>query len=258
MLERSPFGIPELDALLGGGYISGSANIVEGAPGTGKTTLGMQYIVQGIEKYREPGLILTFEEFPSQYYHDALGFGWDLRKYEEAGLLKIIFTQPQDAFQEIDEMGGKIETLIDEMGIKRCLIDSLTHFEAETSDPHELRHIEYQFLTSLKREGLTSILLRENDNLLGQTSSLSQAPFLSDSYTMLRYVEIDSVISKAMVVLKMRGSQHIKDIREFSITSKGIVLSEKFSGQDGILSGTPMRAETSAFMSAFVRKGKGS
>lgn len=255
MIERSPFGSPEIDSLLGGGFVRGSANIIEGAPGTGKTTLGMQYIVQGARKYGEPGLILTFEEFPSQYYHDALGFGWDLHKLEEEGLLKIIFTQPDEAFSELDELGGKIETMIDEMGIKRCLIDSLTHFEAQSTDQHELRHLEYQFLTSLKREGLTSVLLRENDNLLGQTSSLSQAPFLSDSYTILRYVEIDSAISKAMVVLKMRGSQHVKDIREFRITSHGVELCEKFADQEGILSGTPLRAEASAFLSAFV-KGK--
>lgn len=254
MIQRSPFGNPELDNLLGGGFIKGSANIVEGAPGTGKTTLGIQYIVNGIKKFNEPGLILTFEEFPSQYYHDALGFGWDLQALEKEGKLKIIFTHPEEAFDELSQMGGKIESLIDQMGIKRCLIDSLTHFEYQTDDIHELRDLEYQFLTNLKREGLTSILLRENNNLLGQTNSLSQAPFLSDSYTILRYVEIDSAISKAILVLKMRGSQHVKDIREFKITSSGIELAEKFSGQEGILSGTPKKTAADAFIDAFVRK----
>jgi circadian clock protein KaiC len=80
MLARSQFGIEEVDRILGGGFISGSSNIVEGAPGTGKTTFGVQFIVNGIEKFNEPGLIITFEEFPSQYYSDAANFGWDLKE----------------------------------------------------------------------------------------------------------------------------------------------------------------------------------
>ncbi|MBF0433657.1 MAG: ATPase [Fibrobacteria bacterium] len=255
MLDRSQFGVETLDSMLGGGLVAGSANIVEGAPGTGKTTLGMQFIVNGIEKYHEPGLIVTFEEFPSQYYHDALNFGWDLKKYEEKGMLKIIFTNPDVVLDEIDEMGGKIESLIDELGIKRCLIDSLTHFEYEVDDENELREMEFDFISSLKRESLTSILLRENNNLLGQTSSLSQAPFIADSYIILRYVEIESAVSKAMLILKMRGSQHAKDIRRFQITEGGFEISEKFIGQDGILSGSPMPSAADAFMKAFVKAG---
>ena len=65
--------------MISGGFIRGSANLVEGAPGTGKTTLALQFIYTGITKYEEPGLIITFEEFPQQYYHDALQFGWDLK-----------------------------------------------------------------------------------------------------------------------------------------------------------------------------------
>jgi circadian clock protein KaiC len=144
--------------------------------------------------------------------------------------------------------------MIDEMGIKRCVIDSLTHFEYAVKEENELREMEFDFITSLKREGLTSILLRENNNLLGHTDSISQAPFLADSYLILRYVEIDSAVAKAMLVLKMRGSQHAKDIRKFDITDKGCEVSEKFIGQEGILSGTPKKTAADAFVDAFVNK----
>ena len=76
-MERVKTGISGLDEMLGGGFLSKTANLVEGAPGTGKTTLGMQFIYNGITRYKEPGLILTFEEFPKQYYYDAAAFGWD-------------------------------------------------------------------------------------------------------------------------------------------------------------------------------------
>src|SRR6185436_15046710 len=104
MLERAGFGIEAVDRMIAGGGGKGSATVVEGAPGTGKTTLGMQSIVHGIEKFQEPGLIITFEEFPSQYYHDALNFGWDLKKYEEQGLLKIIFSDPDSVAKEVEDL----------------------------------------------------------------------------------------------------------------------------------------------------------
>ena len=66
-LPRVKTGIAELDQMLYGGFLPQSANLIEGAPGTGKTTLGMQFIYNGITRYDEPGLILTFEEFPQQY-----------------------------------------------------------------------------------------------------------------------------------------------------------------------------------------------
>ena len=80
--QRTPFGIKGLDEMICGGLLEGSANLVEGAPGTGKTTIGTEFIYNGITRFNEPGCIITFEEFPQQYYRDALKFGWDLKKLE--------------------------------------------------------------------------------------------------------------------------------------------------------------------------------
>jgi circadian clock protein KaiC len=82
MIERIRTGIAGLDEMLNGGFIAQSANLIEGAPGTGKSTLGMQFIYNGITHFDQPGLILTFEEFAQQYYADAESFGWDLRALE--------------------------------------------------------------------------------------------------------------------------------------------------------------------------------
>jgi circadian clock protein KaiC len=84
-MERIKTGINGLDEMLGGGFLNQSANLVEGAPGTGKSTLGMQFIFNGIAQFNQPGLILTFEEFPQQYYEDAANFGWDFRALEHSG-----------------------------------------------------------------------------------------------------------------------------------------------------------------------------
>ncbi|MBD3343831.1 MAG: hypothetical protein GF401_02060 [Chitinivibrionales bacterium] len=253
--QRISFGIKALDKMLMGGLLPGTANLIEGAPGTGKTTLAMQFIYNGITQHNEPGLIITFEEFPQQYYHDALQFGWDFKALEEKGLLKVVFSDPQTTLGEFEKLDGEFVEIIEKMNIKRVAIDSMTHFESLSLDEFELREIERQFINSLKREEVTSILLRENDSLMGQMDHVtSKIPFIVDSYFLLRYVEVDSEIQKALIVLKMRGSHHHKDIRCFNVTSKGIEVEAKFAGREGIMSGITHSTPQDAFVNAF---GKG-
>ena len=254
-IDRVKTDIQGFDEMLGGGFLPQTANLVEGAPGTGKSTLGMQFIYNGIVNYKEPGLIITFEEFPQQYYHDAASFGWDFAKLEQDGLLKIIMTSPEVTRHDLEAVGGIIEAQIAQMGVKRILVDSITHFERITQNPTELRQIEYGFINALKREGLTSLLTKESPALLGEApEGDSEIAFVVDSYSILRYVEIDSAISKAVLVLKMRGSDHAKDIRQYEIDAKtGFHLQAKFQGQEGILSGNPRRSMADAFDEAFIK-----
>jgi len=253
-MQRVKTGIPELDQMLCGGFLPESANMVEGAPGTGKSTLGMQFVYNGIVQYNEPGIILTFEEFPQQYYNDALGLGWDFRRLEQEGMLKVIMTSPEITRVDLENVGGMIETIVSQMGARRILVDSLSHLERLTDDPVELRMIQYGFINALKREGLTAVLTKESEALFGQSDTEEDIAFVVDSYILLRYVEIDSTLHKALVVLKMRGSDHAKDIRQFEITSKGIEVRAPFEGQEGIMSGSPRRSMAETFVDAFIRR----
>jgi len=253
--NRVKTGINGLDDMLGGGFLPQTANLVEGAPGTGKTTLGMQFIYNGIVQYNEPGLIITFEEFPRQYYYDAASLGWDFARLEEEGRLKIIMTSPEVSRKDLEEVGGMVENLVTTMGIRRILVDSMTQFERITQNQTDLRAIQYSFINALKREGLTSLLTKESPALLGEApEGDSDLGFVVDSYSILRYVEIDSAIRKAMLVLKMRGSDHAKDIRQYDIDPQsGFQLKAKFEGQEGILSGNPRRSMVDAFDEAFIK-----
>jgi circadian clock protein KaiC len=253
--KRAAFGIKGLDDMIQGGLLEGTANLIEGAPGTGKTTMGMEFIHTGITQYNEPGLIITFEEFPQQYYHDALQFGWDFKKLESKGMLKIIFSDPETTLTEFEKVDGTFISIIEKMKVKRVVIDSVTQFESLSVDEFHLREIERKFINSLKRENVTSILLRENDSLMGQMSRVtSKIPFIVDSYFLLRYVEVDSSIQKAFLILKMRGSDHQKDIRCFKISPKGIEVESKFSGQEGIMSGISHSKPQDAFVNVFGKK----
>jgi len=252
-LERVKTGIPGLDEMLSGGFYPGSVNLVEGAPGTGKSTLGMQFIYNGIVKFGEPGLLITFEEFPEQYYRDAENFGWDFRRLEKEGLLKVMMTSPEILKLDLERVSGMVEQAVLERGVKRIVVDSITHFEQLASYPTELRNLEYSFINALKRLELTAILTRESPTLLGGEMGAYPLSYMVDSYILLRYVEIDSRIYKAILVLKFRGSDHAKDIRRLEITSNGIEVLERFEGREGLMSGTPRRMAES-FVEAFIRK----
>jgi len=253
-MERVPTGIKGLDEMLFGGFLPQTANLVEGAPGTGKSTIGMQFIYNGIAQFNEAGLIITFEEFPQQYYHDAARFGWDFRKLEKEGKLKVIMSSPEVTRLDVESVGGAIETSVNEMGARRVLVDSISHFERLTQDRVQLRSLEFSFINGLKRQGLTALLTRESPALLGETSEPdSSIAFMVDSYLLLRYVEIESTIHKALLLLKMRGSDHAKDIRQFEITGQGVEVRSKFEGREGIMSGSPRRMVDS-FVEAFVKR----
>jgi len=253
-MERVKTGIPGLDEMLYGGFLPQTANLVEGAPGTGKTTLGMQFIHHGIVACGEPGLILTFEEFPQQYYSDAASFGWDFRKLEREGKLRVMMTSPEVSKTDLEQVGGRIEGAVQEIGAKRILVDSLSHFTRLSAEPAQLRSIIYGFVNALKREGLTAVLTRESAALLGEAEGADDAlAFLVDSYLLLRYVEIESAVHKALLVLKMRGSNHDKRIRQLEITAHGVEVRAAFEGREGIMSGSPRRMVDS-FVEAFVRR----
>ena len=251
--DRVKSHIKGLDEMLHGGFLPQTANLVEGPPGTGKSTLGMQFIFNGIQYHNEPGLIVTFEEFPQQYYRDAANYGWDFRQLEREGELRVIMTSPEVSRSDLESVGGTIETLAREMGARRILVDSVSHFDQLAEDPIELRSVVYSFINALKREGLTSVLTRESPVLLGGDEGENSIAFVVDTYILLRYVELESAIKRALLVLKLRGSDHDKDIRQFEITGQGIEVLSKFEGREGIMSGSPRRM-ADAFVEAFGKR----
>ncbi|MCL1946121.1 MAG: ATPase [Chitinivibrionia bacterium] len=253
--QRIKTGITGFDEMLDGGFLPNSANLIEGAPGTGKTTIAMQFIYNGITKYNENGLIISFEEFPVQYYHDAAQLGWDLKTFEKEEKLKILFSNPETILKEISEINGELINLMKKYDVKRVVIDSISHFESLTRDVTELREIERQIINGFKKEGTTSILIRENNSILGQISAMnSKIPFVVDSYILLRYVEIDSEIQKALTIFKMRGSDHKKDIRRYQCTKNGVEVESKFVGREGIMSGNSRATPQDAFVNVFGKK----
>jgi circadian clock protein KaiC len=239
--RRVQFGVPGLDEMLEGGLLSGAIALLQGAPGTGKTTIGMQFLYQGVTQGNEAGLLVTFEQFPHTLYRDALAHGWNLRELEQEGKLRVIFTSPQVFLSSLQSPISPINSAIRDMGVKRAVIDSVTQFQGLTRNPVELRAYYNHLINGLRREGITSVLVSEDRGPDFVRSDQGRLAFVVDSVILLRYVEIDSVMQRAVAVLKTRGSAHDELIRRFEIRRGGATVYEAFKGREGLLSGTPRR-----------------
>jgi len=239
-------GIPEFDEMLRGGFMQGDSVLLAGCAGTGKTTLALQYLVNGVTRYNDRGVYLTFEELPDQIYRDALNFGWDLRKLEEEDRIQIVCTSP-DLVLDGDAGEGLLHDTIREFQPQRIVVDSLSHFEMYIPQK-DLRKEAYRLINSFKSKGISSILLWETPQIMGSSLSISDVgiSFLVDAIILLKPVEIESSIRRLLGILKMRGSDHDKRLREFEITAHGVEVLNPLTNYEGILTGSPRRSQIEA------------
>ena len=205
-MDRVKTGIEGLDQLLFGGLLPGDAMLVSGAPGTGKTSLGMQYLYNGITKYQEPGLFITFEEFPQRIYRDAANYGWDFHALQDAGQLKVLFTSPEVLQQDLVRDEGLVTQMIRETKAQRVVVDSITHLQ-RAGDDGPFRESLYGLVNALKRESLTALLIRETQ----EREDLGAGPedFVADGIILLTRSYVGNHHMRFLEVLKSRGTPHI-------------------------------------------------
>ena len=235
-MQRVTSGIPNLDEMLAGGFVPQSAILLRGAPGTGKTTFGLQFLLDGMHR-GEAGLFISFEEFPQSLYRDAASLGWNLGEMEEAGKLRMVFTSPRVLQQSLATPDSNIVRTIHQLDIRRVVVDSLTHFTQIITDNHELRRTYHQVISAFRREGVTALYLGEEMRSDYTNQERGHLSFVVDTLIMLRYLEIDSAIQRAIVVLKMRSSAHDTAIYGYTIGPNGITVGKPLEGKSGLLSG---------------------
>ncbi len=241
--KRLSMGIPELDEMLGGGIPEGDSVLIAGSSGTGKSLMATRFIAEGIH-HGEPGIVAVFEERPEEYVGRADTFGLDLQPSLKDGRLTVIYLRPLDL--SVDETMQEIFQAIEKTGAKRLVIDSLAGFEMALAPAFrtDFRESLYRMIFALTGMGITIVSTLEMEEsfteLLFSNFSIS---FLTDDIIRLRYVEIEGELRKIMMVLKMRGGSHSKDIREYEITSKGLVIGERLTGYDRLITGIPRRVE---------------
>jgi circadian clock protein KaiC len=222
--QRLSTGIPDLDTMLGGGILEGDSVLVAGPSGTGKSALATQFIAEGL-RVGEPGIMAIFEERPQGYTRRADSFGLTLKSAEQKGTLELLYLRPLDL--SVDETMQAILDAIKRVDAKRLVIDSLVGFEMALAPGFrtDFRESLYRMIGALTGAGITILSTVEvEDNFISLQFSHYAISFLTDDIIRLRYVEIDGQLRKMMVVIKMRGGNHSKDIREYVITDKGVVV----------------------------------
>jgi circadian clock protein KaiC len=222
--RRLSLGIPELDKMLGGGIQEGDSLLVAGPSGTGKSALATQFIAEGL-RIGEHGIMAIFEERPEGYTQRAGTFGLHLHAAEQQGKLETLYLRPLDL--SVDETMQEILDAIVRIGAKRLVIDSLVGFEMALAPGFraDFRESLYRMIGALTGAGITILSTVEvEDSFTALPFSHYTISFLTDDIIRMRYVEIDGQLRKVMVVIKMRGGNHSKDIREYVITDKGIVI----------------------------------
>lgn len=222
--RRLSMGIEDLDSMLGGGVLEGDSILVAGPSGTGKSALATQFIGEGLRR-GEPGVMAIFEERPDGYIQRADAFGLKLKDAQEAGALELLYLRPLDL--SVDETMLAILDAIKRVGAKRVVIDSLVGFEMALAPSFraDFRESLYRMIGALTGAGITILSTVEvEDNFTSLQFSHYAVSFLTDDIIRLRYVEIDGQLRKTIVVIKMRGGNHSKDIREYVINDQGLVV----------------------------------
>jgi circadian clock protein KaiC len=239
---RLSTGVSGLDAMLGGGLLAGDSTLVAGSPGTGKTTLGLHFLAAGVAA-KDPGVLVTFEYLPQQIYRDAEKKGWPLRQWERDNLVRVFCTTPEVLLAQADQ-GSVLDDLVRQIGARRLVLDSMSHFEFAGRPAGQLRTDLAGLMNHLRMHNLTTLVTHEIPQIVGPAVTISNygLEFLVDNVITLRYVELEGELQKAIAVLKFRAGDHDRKYRVVRLTEHGMVVESEFTGVENISSGTARRA----------------
>jgi circadian clock protein KaiC len=232
--RRISTGVPGLDALLHGGLPQGHSLLVSGPTGTGKTILGTRFLQEGV-KQGERGVAVFFEKGTSRLRNA------ELAKMVQAGDVAVVESRSIDL--TVDELLDDLTTAIDSTGATRVVIDSLSEFGLYLAPEYsaDLRMAVFRILSSLAKRSVTAIVTIGLDDRFNELRfSEAGIAFLTDAVISLRYAEIEGRMRKFISVIKVRGSGHSTELREFTITDTGIEIDARPTDIDGLLYGRPM------------------
>lgn len=226
--HRSSTGIPALDEIMGGGVFDGSVTLNVGISGTGKTVMGIQFLVQGAKEGKK-GLHITLDEHPKQILRNAESLGFGLDKLVEEKKILIHYDSPLEL--EMDVHFEQIIQLVEKENIERVVVDSIAAYES--ANPKEAHQFIYALATYFKNKLIPAYFNYESPELLGlsQISVALKASAIVDNIVLLNYVEISTQLRRAITVPKVRGTKIPQKTKEFIIEEGGIKFIDENKGE---------------------------
>jgi circadian clock protein KaiC len=239
-------GLASLDALLGGGIEEGSSTLISGPPGTGKSSVALQF-VKAVTDRGERAAMFLFEESFNTLLNRSEGIGLDVRAPYEAGLLTV--NQIDPAEMSPGQFTHAVCGMADR-GAKVIVIDSLNgYLQAMPEAGYLTTHLR-EVLTYLGQRGVVTMLVGVQPGLVGAMSTGVDVSYMADNVLILRYFEAMGAVRKAISVFKKRGSAHETALREFTISDNGIAVGPVLNHLQGILTGVPTILDADAMEAA--------
>jgi circadian clock protein KaiC len=238
--DRLPSGLAGLDALIGGGLERGTSTLIAGAAGTGKSTITSLFCAKAAEAGIHSSMFI-FDESPNTLFSRMKGLNIDLKAHEDAG--RVTVNQVDPAELSPGEFVHRIRRAVDDSGARIVVLDSLNGYLNSMPDERFLIAQLHELLSFLGQRGVATVLVAAHHGLIGSAmSSPVDASYLADTVLLMRYFEAEGEVRQAISVVKMRGGEHERSIREFSMRNGQVSVGEPLRDYRGVLTGVPVKS----------------
>jgi circadian clock protein KaiC len=237
--EQLASGLPALDKLLGGGIERGTSTLIVGAAGSGKSTISALLCASACER-GEHATMFIFDESANTLFSRMAGLHVDLRKHVDAGLLTIREVDPAELSP--GQFGNAIRIAVEKDRSALVVIDSLNGYLNSMPDEKFMIVQLHELLTYLGQQGVATVLVAAQHGMISShMSSPVDASYLADAVVLLRYFEAEGEVRQAISVIKKRGGEHERSIREFRMAGGRIDIGEPLRDFRGVFTGVPER-----------------
>jgi circadian clock protein KaiC len=238
--ETISSGLTELDQMLHGGLERGTISIFSGPSGVGKTTLGLQFMIEAAGR-GEQSVVYSFEEEVEIMLRRCDAINIPARLMVERGTLSLVKIEPLK--YSPDEFARLVRQNVEEKGTRIVMIDSIAGYRLSLKGEDLISHL-HALSKYLQNMGAVVLLIVEVESIIGDfRATESGISYLADNIVFFRYLEMYGEMHKAIGVLKKRLTNFEKTLREFEITRDGINIGKPLTGLRGILLGVPELGE---------------
>jgi circadian clock protein KaiC len=220
---RTSSGVPGLDPMLAGGFWTGSATLLAGPTGSGKTTVGIQFVIEGLRR-GERCLLVNFQENPTQLAHQMEQIGGKLDA-DARGRLELMYSSAVEL--SIDRLVVNIFRALRGSAIRRVVIDALGDLALAASDATRMHDYLYAMVQHFAVMGVSSLLTLETDPpVMASDESHGRLSHMSDNIVFLDVRPHKGIVGRTLRIAKARGIAHDLQAREIEIDARGVRIVE--------------------------------